>query len=241
MIDFSLVVPAYNEEDHLPGLLESVDTARHRYHQGADRIEVIVAENGSTDATGQLARSLHCRVVEVEGRTIAGARNAGAHQASGQVLAFVDADSRIHPETFNAIHHALTDRVVVGATGVRMDRTSPGIAITMLVAKTILLIGGWDSGVVFCRRADWAAVDGYNEKMRFGEDVQFLRDLKRLGRPRRQRFVRARGATTITSARKFDRHGDWHFFALLPKGIFWLLFNRAAMDRFAQSYWYRRQ
>lgn len=46
----SLVIPAFNEEHYLPRLLDTIDAARARYREGAEAIEVIVADNGSTDA-----------------------------------------------------------------------------------------------------------------------------------------------------------------------------------------------
>jgi glycosyltransferase involved in cell wall biosynthesis len=234
----SLVIPAFNEEKYLPDLLESVDRARGRYEAGSDQVEVIVADNGSTDGTAAVAFAYGCRVVPVATRAIAAARNGGGAAASGEIVAFVDADSIIHPETFNAIERTLTERVVVGATGVRMSRSSLGIELSMLVATALIRAGGLDSGVVFCRRSDWEAVGGYNEERLWAEDVQFLIDLKRLGKRRRQRFRRARSARTITSARKFDRFGDWHYFSVLFRGSLWLLFKRAAFAPFIRDYWY---
>ncbi|MBI3983139.1 MAG: glycosyltransferase [Gemmatimonadetes bacterium] len=48
---FSLIIPARNEEAYLPHLLDTVDAARSRYQAGPDAVEVIVSDNGSTDAT----------------------------------------------------------------------------------------------------------------------------------------------------------------------------------------------
>ncbi len=56
-IRISLVIPAWNEERYLPRLLDSVDAARARYRGGADRIEVIVADNASTDRTADSGNS----------------------------------------------------------------------------------------------------------------------------------------------------------------------------------------
>jgi glycosyltransferase involved in cell wall biosynthesis len=236
----TLVIPAYNEEVELPALLETVEAARQRYRLGRDAVEVIVADNLSTDSTADIARRGGARVVTVTKRSIAAARNAGAAAARGDIVAFVDADSRLHPDTFDVIERTLDERAVAGATGVRMSRNSLGIAASMLVAAAIARIGGIDTGVVFCRRADWAAVGGYGEERLFAEDVQFLFDLKRLGRTRGQRFRRARGAQTITSARKFDHHGDWHWFSTLARGAFWWLLDKEAWRRFILDYWYRR-
>ncbi|MFB3110649.1 MAG: glycosyltransferase family 2 protein, partial [Gemmatimonadales bacterium] len=104
---FSLIIPAYNEEAYLPRLLDTVGIARAAYRDGPDAIEVIVADNGSTDATAEIARASGCRVVSVAKRVIAAARNGGAAVARGALLAFTDADMRIHPETFNAIDEAM--------------------------------------------------------------------------------------------------------------------------------------
>ncbi|MBK6534572.1 MAG: glycosyltransferase [Deltaproteobacteria bacterium] len=53
----SIIIPAYNEEAYLPRLLESIEVARERYGAGRGAVEVIVADNGSTDGTAAVARS----------------------------------------------------------------------------------------------------------------------------------------------------------------------------------------
>ena len=237
MTRISLVVPAYNEEACLPALLESVAEARARYWHAA-AVEVIVADNRSTDATARIVCDAGCRVVDVAKRSIAAARNGGARAAAGTVLAFVDADSRIHPETFGAIERTLTPDVVVGVTGVRMSRTSLGIRASTLLIDGVSRVNRVGTGVVFCRRDDWEAVGGYDESRLFGEDYRFLVALKRLGRTRGQRFARAHGVVAISSARKFDRHGDWHVFTAFARTAGWWLTDRAAIERFARRYWY---
>jgi glycosyltransferase involved in cell wall biosynthesis len=239
-IRFSLIIPAYNEELYLPRLLETVSLARSRYHGGAGAIEVIVADNNSTDATAALAQKWNCRVATVEKRVIAAARNGGAQVAQGEVLCFVDADSRIHPDTFNAIDAALAGgKVIGGATGGRFERKSLGIGLTWMMFSPLILILGLDTGVVFCRRDDYDAVGGYNEERLFAEDVQFLMDLKRLGRPRGQRFERVTSAPVILSTRKFDKYGDWHSLKAFLSFPYWHLFSRCSLDGFVKTYWYQ--
>jgi glycosyltransferase involved in cell wall biosynthesis len=219
-----------------------VDEARRGYARGAQAVEVIVADNGSSDRTGAIAAGRGCRVVRVPLRSIAAARNAGARLAASPWLAFVDADSRVHPDTFDAIDRALSRHdVAIGATGVRMDRMSPGIAATLAVVETVNRLRAIDTGVVFCRRADWLAVGGYPEHRRFGEDLAFMLAVKALGRTRGQRFVRPAGVRAVTSARKYDRFGDWHVFASTLRACAWWLTDRAALDRFVERYWYERR
>ena len=113
---FSVVIPAYNEEQYLPRLLKSIEIARANYSAGSDQIEVIVADNDSTDATAEVAALHGARVVTVAKRRIAAARNGGARVARGEILCFIDADSAIHPQTFDEVDRAMkTGRYVWGA------------------------------------------------------------------------------------------------------------------------------
>ena len=236
---FSLVIPAYNEATLLPALLDTVDTARDHYRGGRDAIEVIVADNASTDETASIAGARGCRVAHVEKRMIAAARNGGAALALGDIVCFIDADSRIHADTFNAIDATLAPgNVIVGATGVRPERWSLGILVTWLIVTPIVFLMKMDAGVVFCRRVDFAAVGGYNETLHYAEDIQLLIDLKRLGRTRSQRFKRAKGVHAITSSRKFDKHGDWHFLTMMPRIGFWMLFDKSRGEKSTRAYWY---
>jgi glycosyltransferase involved in cell wall biosynthesis len=93
------VIPAYNEEVLLPRLLRSVRTACDVFAAwSGGSVEVIVADNASTDRTAEVAAEFGCRVVAVERRVIAAARNGGARVASASIIAFVDADLQIHPK-----------------------------------------------------------------------------------------------------------------------------------------------
>ena len=232
----SLVIPAYNEARLLPRLLDSVEAARARYNGS---VQVIVADNASTDATAAIASARGCDVTRVEMRRIACVRNGGARVAKGETLCFIDADSSIHPETFNAIAEALArPEVVGGATGVYPERWSLGIAATWMVMLPVVYATGMDTGVVFCRRADFVSLGGYDEERELAEDVAFMWALKRLGAQRRQKLVRLTHVKAMASTRKFDRHGDWHYFTtVMPQGVP-AMFRRSARTKLAQRYWY---
>ena len=242
---YSLIIPAYNEEAYLPRLLDTVDRARRAYRGGADAIEVIVADNASTDATAHMARARGCRTVSVEKRVIGAVRNGGAGVARGEILAFIDADSQIHPETFNEIDRVLAGGPVIGGTtGITFERRSAGLTCTYGLLTLLGVVfrgvrGLWDlsvdTGVVFCRRRDFDAMSGYRESHLWGEDVWLLLDLRRLGWKTGRRLVSGTNAKAIFSTRKFDRHGDWHYFTIPPRLAWQMLLGRKDM---ARRYWY---
>lgn len=221
---FSVIIPAYNEARLLPRLIESIIIAATRYDR--DEVEIIVADNMSTDDTKTIAESMGCTRVTVEKRRIAAARNGGARAATGEVLCFIDADSALHPDTFIKIAEAVSsERFIVAATGVYLERRSLGLVLTYLLMFPLLYILQMDTGVVFCRREDFNAVGGYNEDLFFAEDVAFLYALKQHGAKRGQGFFRLSGVKALGSTRKFDENGDWHYFPLLLKSTMILLKN----------------
>ncbi len=230
----SIVIPAFNEAAYLPRLLDSIDVARGKLVDGADTIEVIVANNGSTDDTAAIARSRGCVVVDVEKRAIAAARNGGAAVASGRTLCFVDADLRIHPDTLAVIaDHMKSGRIVGGATGWVLDRRSAGLIATVATVRALTWLARVNAGVVFCRADVFREVGGYNENRRFAEDVQFFRDMRRVGNRWGLKTLLNVRTPAVVSTRKFDRHGDWHMFAM---GL-WILRNRS-LDKTVEHYWY---
>jgi hypothetical protein len=145
----------------------------------------------------------------------------------------------MHPETFNAIDGAYEmGGAAGGSTGVRMERMSPGIALTYLLLVPMVWLTKMDTGVVFCRREDFETLGGYCEELKFAEDVRFLLDLRRLGRRRSEKLIRLRSVKAVASTRKFDRFGDWHYLTRLPQVAVCFLFPYRAGQEYAQTYWY---
>ncbi len=89
----SVVIPAYNEEQYLGRCLAALA------HQScpADRFEVILVDNGSTDATAEIARRYRVRVVTEPRKGVARARQTGFEAARGAIIASTDADTIVPP------------------------------------------------------------------------------------------------------------------------------------------------
>jgi glycosyltransferase involved in cell wall biosynthesis len=209
------------------------------YSGGRDAIEVIVANNQSTDRTAEVATAHGARVVDVEKRCIAAARNAAGHVANGDILCFIDADSAVHPQTFDTIEKAIeSGRYVAGSTGLRLERTSLGLVVTYCLGASLVLLTRLDAGVIFCRREDFEAVGGYDESFRYAEDLLFLLALRKLGKTRGQRLTRLPKIKALGCTRKFDQFGDWHYFGLLVHAIKSLITGNWHDEKLANRYWY---
>ena len=84
----TFIIPVRNDAQRLQRCLASVAA-----NPGV--CEVIVVDNGSTDASPMVARAAGARVLSAPGKTVAELRNEAAAIARGELLAFVDADHEI--------------------------------------------------------------------------------------------------------------------------------------------------
>jgi len=190
--------------------------------------------------TGEIAHDRGCQVVNIAKRTIAAARNGGARAASGDILCFIDADSAAHPDSFNVIDIAMrSGRYIGGATGLYLERVSPGLLFSYICFVPIAWVTGMDSGVVFCLREDFESIGGYDEDRLYGEDVKFLWQLRRKGISRGQSLARLSQVKALGSTRKFDQHGDWHYFTMAFEALIGFLSGRTSDRDIADRYWYR--
>lgn len=107
----SVVIPAYNEEKYLPKTLASIANLDRKPD------EVIVIDGGSTDKTADIARSLGATVVTTEHRGIGYARETGIENATGDIVAFTDADTVVPAHWLAEIEKILLRPGVSGVFG----------------------------------------------------------------------------------------------------------------------------
>ena len=95
----SVVIPAYNEEKYIEQTLKSVLESVQE-----NLLEIIVVNNASTDRTEQVASQFpKVRVIDEPQKGLTRARQAGLEAARGDVLAYLDADTRISKSWFNIL------------------------------------------------------------------------------------------------------------------------------------------
>jgi ATP-binding cassette subfamily B protein len=88
----SMVVCARNEERNIAACLGSL------CETGYPNLEVIVCDDGSTDRTLEIAGGFPCRRLALSYGGLSRARNAGMEAATGEIVAYIDADARCHPD-----------------------------------------------------------------------------------------------------------------------------------------------
>lgn len=98
-MDFSVIIPAKNEEKMIGNCLESIkkiDYPKNDY-------EVIIADNGSTDNTINKALKYNVQIADMsDKKTISAVRNGGANLAVGDILVFLDADCSVSRDWLKA-------------------------------------------------------------------------------------------------------------------------------------------
>src|SRR5438132_8139348 len=177
----SFIVPAYNEEHELSGTLAAI----HDAASGASGpYEIIVVDDASTDATPEIAAQAGARVIRINRRQIAAARNSGGRTAQGDYLFFIDADTRINDAHITGAIAAMDASYAGGSARVNMDGLIPIWGRMLLLGFSSVYFGlNLGAGAfLFTTRRNYESIGGFDEQYFAGEEVYFSLALKRLGR-----------------------------------------------------------
>jgi dolichol-phosphate mannosyltransferase len=184
--EVSIVVPTYNEKEHIAALIGDL------YTRIAAPLEVIVVDDASPDGTADVVAGLNhpnLRLIRRKDRGLAAAFHRGILEASGDIIGWMDADATMPPEVMNQLiaqldeyHIAIGSRYVEGGSDNRHPlRTLASRAINGLAR---IVLGGdirdYDSGFIAIRREVFDYVTlipfGYGDYF-----IEFIYDAKRAG------------------------------------------------------------
>jgi glycosyltransferase involved in cell wall biosynthesis len=203
----SIIIPAWNEEKYIGRALESLKRAGLVYERERGAIaELIAVDNNSTDRTAAVARDHGATVVFEPVNNIGKARNAGARAARGRFIAFCDADNQVTENLFVLVHDHLSDsKIVGGGTWIEPERRNLKVSFFFFLWGIYVRCSRVGVGMMHCRKEDFLSFGGFDESMYAAEDLQLAYDLRKIGKPRGQKFNLIRKGWIITSTRKIDQ------------------------------------
>ncbi|WP_036255668.1 glycosyltransferase [Methylocapsa acidiphila] len=208
MVDVSLIICARNEESQIAACLSAaIENSHGRFK------EIIVVDNASTDQTPAIARAFQgVRVVSEPRKGLTYARQCGFENAGGDILAYIDADTRLPPGWLDSVEEIFEARgdVVSLSGSARYFDASPwerfllGLGWWIAAPPAYWCAGYMVYGAHFAvRRSALETIGGFNTAIDFyGEDTELARRLARTGKTLfRMRFF------IHTSARRFHKEG----------------------------------
>jgi len=192
----SVVIPTFNEAANIVPAIKRVT---------AQSIEIIVADGGSTDGTPEMARGAGAKVIQtMRGR--ARQQNEGALIASGFVLLFLHADTRLPDDFGRHIFELLMDpKIVLGAFQFKTDYSSKWMKVVETVAnlRAKWLHMPYGDQALFMRKTAFARIGGFPE-VPIAEDLLLVNALSALGN------IGIAGYPAITSGRRWEKLGIVH-------------------------------
>ena len=185
-VKVSVVVCAYNAAETLDECLTSLERLTY------PDFEVIVVNDGSSDGTGAIARQHpSCRVIDLDHAGLSAARNAGLAAATGDIVAYTDADVRVDPDWLTYLVQPFASADVVAAGGLSLPpldspwmahcvaRAPGGPTHVLLDDRTAEHVPGCNLAV---RRDALRAIGGFNPiYLRAGDDVDVCWRLQKAG------------------------------------------------------------
>lgn len=233
---YSIIIPAYNEEQLLGQSLSAVKAAMAAVEMPG---EAIVVDNNSSDRTAHVAEAHDVTVVFEPINQISRARNTGARSASGKYFIFLDADTVLSAELLQLVLAKLTSGTCCGGGAlVAFDNPIPWYyrwipKIWNRLAVRYRLAAGC---FMYCSREGFEEVGGYSEKVYASEEIGISRRLKRWGTSRGLAFEVITQPSILTSSRKMEDRPIRNLLAF----CFVLAFPFAVRYRCLSRLWYYR-
>jgi rSAM/selenodomain-associated transferase 2 len=219
----SIVMPALNEAAGIEATLIALQPLRAR------GVEIVLADGGSTDGTGQRAAPwVDAVAASRSGRAVQ--MNAGAELARADALLFLHADTRLPPLADVRVLQALAGSAVWG----RFDVDIEGRPWMLQVVAALMNLRSRLSGIatgdqaIFVTRAAFERVGGFPAQPLM-EDIEISRRLKRLSRPA---CLRAR---VCTSGRRWEQRGVWRTIVLMWR-LRWRYWRGESAAELAKAY-----
>lgn len=190
----SIIIPAYNEESCIADTINSIRNAQHKVDY-----EILIACNGCTDRTGEIAAGLGALVIDCPVQGAAEASNYAARRATGDVFIFLDADTTISKNLLIHVVGAVEKGAIGGRTVVKWEGNNIFARLSSLISYIHKYKWG---GFCFVTKEVFEKIGGYKEGYIYGFDFDIGQRVTKMGQVAflRQSYV-------LTSARRFEEEG----------------------------------
>lgn len=197
----SVIIPTYNEEKNLPGLLESLTSEKRK------DVEIIVADRPGKDRTREIAREYGCRITN--GGSPAEGRNQGAQIAKGDMLLFLDGDVRLSPEFLSKSIEDFKERKLDIASyhlypmkgNFKLNRFSIDLLYNrpQTILKRKFPMGAMG---IMVKKIIFDKIGGFDTSIKLAEDMYFVQQAAEMGR-----FGIIKDVPIFMPTRRFDKDG----------------------------------
>ncbi len=225
-MSFSIIVPMLNEIAHVPGLVLHLSTLRN---QGG---EILIVDGGSSDGSAEMVKAADFVVLtSAPGR--ARQMNLGATFATGNILIFLHADTRLPLHSLSIISEALHDwKYQWGRFDVTISGKSPLLRVvaTLVNLRSRMTHIATGDQAIFIRRSLFFSKGGFPEQ-------PLMEDVELSARLRKKYSPAALRQRVITSGRRWEKHGIWKTILLMWR-LRWQYWRGVSIEKIAENYRY---
>ncbi|QIP12315.1 glycosyltransferase family 2 protein [Spirosoma aureum] len=220
----SVIIPTLNEANNIGQLVHDIKT-----YGGQDVVDVLVVDGGSSDQTIERAKQAGASVIvsPLPGRAYQ--MNYGARLTTGNVLYFVHADIKIHPDFVADITNSLTDGNEAGCYRFRFASSHPLLRLNSYGTRFPGLMSRGGDQTLFITRSLFDKLGGFRERYVVMEDFDIIARIRSIARfciiPK----------DVIVSARKYEAN-SWLRVQIANLTAFSLFFMDVSPMRIARTY-----
>lgn len=205
----SIIIPAYNEEKGIKDAVLALKSQKY------SPIEIIVVVNNTTDNTFKIAKKLADKTLNFKGNIgVCKARNEGVKAATGNILVFIDADSRLSEGAVKIIAENVNNNIFGSTIGKGDNNSFKGKLFFFYKnwGHRLRIYKGVVDGVFFCHKNIFLKSGGFNEKLKIAEFRDIIKRMRHAG----GKYKLLTNCYSIVSLRRYEEKG------YLKTHLFWI-------------------
>jgi rSAM/selenodomain-associated transferase 2 len=220
----SVIIPTFNEAANIGKLV-----AELRQHVGAQVVQLLVVDAHSPDGTARIAQAAGATVLMAPKPGRAAQMNYGARHATGDLLYFVHADVRIHPDFVADLRASVKAGYEAGCYRFRFDSPKPLLRLNSYGTRFSGLMSRGGDQTLFITRTLFDRLGGFNEAFVIMEDFELIARIRRVAR------FHVVPKDVLVSARKYDTN-SWLRVQVANLTAFMMFFLKLPPTRIAHTY-----